>query len=181
MDNQQDIGALIKERFALLPKVVQDAITSAEVTAHLRQLADGRKLHFDQWEKLEYEVQLTLLGINHSQDLENNIKAELGIGTDDAHALALDIGRIVFDPIREELERSLSAPDAKSKEVSAMEATRSQLIASERSSLPSVAPATPPAQRPLGEVKRSPPNTAYAAASQERKNVAGDPYLEQVK
>lgn len=118
----------IQERLAQLPKVVRDAITSADLEKRLRELADGRKLHLDQWQRLENEVVLALLGFEKPENLEGNIKKELGLTDDDAAALTLDIGRVVFEPIREELERELEHPEAKAKEVSAVEQVRQQAL-----------------------------------------------------
>ena len=95
MDNQQEqFDAMLKERFALLPKVVQDAIVSADVEKHLRELAGTHKLHLDQWEKLENEVQLTLLGVNEAEELEQNIRREVGVPEDIARILASDIAQL---------------------------------------------------------------------------------------
>ena len=45
----------------------------------MRALADTNKLHIDQWESLENEVMLALLGFQPIQDLEKNIKSEVGV------------------------------------------------------------------------------------------------------
>src|SRR5262245_51423759 len=115
MDNElteQELDQKLKERFHQLPKVVQDAITSADVQKHLRELADTNKLHLDQWESLENEVMMTLLGFQKPSELASNIKGSLEVPDQVAQDLAVNISRIVFEPIRQQLERELGNPQA---------------------------------------------------------------------
>ncbi len=180
---------VIQERLSQLPKVVQDAIRSGNVTEHMRKLAEAHKLHLDQWQTLEQEVQFTLLGFQPAEELEQNIKNEVGVLDEVAHALTLDISHTVFEPIRQELERTLGNPEAKKVEVSDMEASRTQAIAIEKKSATpeaaaapkTVAPATPPAPAPQGTAKRAPIADTYLSSSpsHERKVIEGDPYREQ--
>ncbi len=171
----------LKERFAKLPQVVQDAITSADVEKRMRKLADTHKLHLDQWQSLENEVMLSLLGIQPVEDLEKNIKSEVNVSADVAKALAGDISKIVFEPIRQELERQLEHPEAKAAEVSGVEAARTQILEEKTAPVaPAVLPATPPAEPPTGKIERAPISSAYKAgeASTVRKSVEDDPYRE---
>lgn len=121
---QKELEARLKE----LPKVVRDAIRSADIEKRLRSLADTHKLHLDQWGKLENEVMLALLGFQPVEDLQQNIKSEVGTSDEIAAALAADISKVVFEPIRQELERELEHPDAKAKEESAVEGMRTQVL-----------------------------------------------------
>ena len=168
----------MQERFKLLPKVVQDAINSAEIEKHLRELANTHKLHLDQWQDLENEVMLTLMGFQQSEDLRDNIKSEVGVSDEVASALAADISKMVFEPVRQELERSLEHPDAKVAAVSGVEAAGAQALSQEKA--PPVAPATPPIDSPMEKVVRAPVSEAYKAGelSTERKSVHDDPYRE---
>ena len=100
----------LKERFNALPKALQNAITAAEIEKKLRALSETHKLHLDQWQKLENEVMLALLGFQPVENLETNIKNEVGIAEEEAKALAGDIADTIFEPIREELERELEKP-----------------------------------------------------------------------
>lgn len=193
----QELDARFQERFEKLPKVVQDAITSADVTKRLRALAETHKLHIDQWEVLENEVKLTLYGFEQAENLEKNIRSELGVGADIAHALAESINTIVFEPVREELERQLTHPDAKTETESDVEASRTQILGSSENSatpaitqppaitptIPVVAPATPPQPAPATPVVRMPASGDYkpGVASTERASVVDDPYREPPK
>ena len=179
-----ELEKALKDRLQKLPKVVRDAITSADVEKRMRELADTHKLHIDQWQSLENEVMLTLLGAQQLEDLEKNIKNEVGVSDDVAKSLAADISKIVFEPIREQLERELSHPDAKAAGVSNVEAARTQILGSEDKpaapAAPAVLPATPPAEPPTGKIARAPVSESYKAGevSSQRKAVVDDPYRE---
>ena len=69
----------INDRMAQLPQVVQDAISSADTTAHLRELSERHKLHLDQWEILQVQVMLTLLGFQEVEELPQNIEKNVGV------------------------------------------------------------------------------------------------------
>ncbi len=201
---EKDFKEKLAERFAQLPKVVQDAITSADIEKHLRALADTHKLHLDQWEKLENEVMLALLGFQRSEDLQKNIESEVGVDAATAALLATSISTVVFGPIRQELERQLEHPDAVAKATTGVEDMRASILAdaSEHSApapaatapvTPTIAPAilpaptviaaTPPAPAPTVKVERAPANppSYVSGPSHERKTVEGDPYREQIE
>ena len=101
--NDPNVDEQLKERFKQLPKIVQNAIVSADIEKHLRSLADSHQLHLDQWNILETEVQMTLLGFQETDDLQKNIETEVGVTPEIAAALAQDISKTVFEPIREQL------------------------------------------------------------------------------
>jgi len=186
-DTEKQLDNAMQERFAQLPKVVQNAITSAEVEEHLRQLATTHKLHLDQWTALENEVMLALLGFQPVEDLAKNISSEVGVDPAAAAALAGDISHIVFEPVRQELERQLDHPAAETKTTTGIEDARTQMLAGTDhvptpSPATSVIPATPPPAAPTAKVERAAVSPAYSpqSASHERKTVAGDPYREQL-
>ena len=185
--DEQELDAQFAERMKQLPKVVQDAINSADVQKRLRELADRHKLHLDQWELLENEVKLALLGFEPAEDLEKNIKSEVGVSDEVAKSLMEDISTIVFEPIREELERSLDNPQAKEGQMTDVEKLGAQAIAAEKVTVVApvipvapVVPATPPGAPPGEKVARAPVSEAYKAgeASTARKSVHDDPYRE---
>lgn len=187
-----------------LPKVVQDAIESADIEKRLRELATTHQLHIDQWQLLENEVMLTLLGFAEPERLQENIEKEAKVPADVAAVLAADISRVVFEPIRQELERELEHPAAKEREASDVEAARTQVLAGGEKTTsgtpqteplpppppvqlatpppppPPVQPATPPATPPTQKVIRGPASGAYVAGtpSSVRKDVVDDPYRE---
>ena len=199
----QHIQEVLRERFIALPKVVQDAITSADIEKHLRELANVHKLHLDQWAALENEVMLAILGIQRMEDLEKHLKTEVNLDDATAHALAEDISRIVFAPVRQELERSLDHPAAVAATTTGVEDMRSKMLAAQ--SVPStspttvplvpavpvvsatpaapIVPGTPPQPTSIATVERAQISPAYipSTPSHERKTIEGDPYREQLK
>lgn len=169
---------------AQLPKVVQDAILSADVEKHLRELADTHKLHLDQWSLLENEVMLALLGFQKAEDLAEHIEKEVGVDAETAKALSADISRIVFAPIRAQLEKELEYPGDEEKEGHGeSSATPHTAPQAPQPAAPKVPAPTPPAAKPEGTVERNPAYDAYkmSGASTTRKTVHDDPYREPPK
>lgn len=169
---------IIHERFLKLPKVVQDAITSSDIEKRMRELADKQKLHVDQWQSLENEVMLALLGFHPVEEIVGNIQKNVGVDATVARELALNINVIVFEPVRQELERQLQHPDAQKAAVSGTEAARTEALSQEAAA---AAPApTPAAAKPDTTAARAPASGAYipGEASSQRKSVTDDPYRE---
>lgn len=184
---QTDFEKQLAERFKQLPKVVQDSIMSADVQKRLRDLASAHKLHVDEWDALENEVMLTILGFEKPEDLEKNIQKETGTSAEEARAIATSINQIVFEPIRQELERQLSHPEAQEAAETGAETVRKQLLGAERGPESQPAPAapmppapTPPTPAPEKTAERAPSSGDYKPGeiSTERKTVADDPYRE---
>lgn len=189
---------ILAEQFAKLPKAVQRAITSADVEKEMRALAEKHKLHLDQWQLLENEVFMAILGIKPAQEIVTNIKNEVGVSEEIAAAIVGDITKIIFEPIREELERELGAPQAKEEGVDDIEKLRQNTLAQEGSEMRQeaalgtrhqapadapqapVMPATPPPPQPSEKIARAPASGAYlpGQTSAARANVVDDPYRE---
>lgn len=178
---------------AQLPPVVRSAITSADVEKNLRTLADTHKLHLDQWQVLENLVMMTLLGIQQSDLLEKNIVSEVGVSADAARELAENINKIVFEPIRQELERQLEHPEAQEKQFTGVETARNQELAGAQTqnapvapatpvqpAAPTVQPATPPSPVPDVKVARPSDDSNYkpGETSAQRAAIHDDPYRE---
>jgi hypothetical protein len=182
--DEKNLDAKIAERFKQLPKVVQDAITSADVEQRMRALADTQKLHLDQWEALENEVMLALLGFQPIEDLQKNIKSEVGVTDEMAKTLTEEVSKIVFEPVRQELERQLEHPDAKAAQMSGVEQAQKEILGTPAApaalSTPAVLPATPPAPAKEEKAVRAPVSETYKSGqtSMERKEVHEDPYRE---
>lgn len=164
-----DLSAALAERFATLPSVVQDAITSADVQESLRSLAKTHKLHIDAWQLLENNVLLTLLGFQQTSDLASHLTTDLKLSPEAAQALANDISKIVFEPIRSVMEEKLDHP-------STQKATSSQAQAPTP-----ITPATPPPPKGEETAQRAAiPSSYHSTASHERRSIEGDPYREQI-
>lgn len=182
--DDKELQEQLSARFKTLPEKVKNAINSADVEGHLRQLSEKHKLHVDQWALLENEVMLTMLGFQKTTDLAKNIAREVSMQEDAAEALAADISSTVFAPIREELERLVPAPIGAETAEGAVEVreTPPALAAAPQPAPTPVAPATPPKSAPESTIERAPISNTYGAsvASHERKAVTGDPYREQL-
>lgn len=188
MANQPDVQTIIKARFAQLPKVIRDAITSADVEKHLRELATTHKLHLDQWEALENEVMMVLFGVNPIDQLQNNIKKQVSVTDDVAKALTEDISKTVFGPIRSELEQALEPqkPERQHAEADTEKPEQEKAPTAESATqtpptqTSPVAPATPPAPAPTEKAARAPMSEAYKAGepSTARRAIEDDPYRE---
>lgn len=211
MDNEARIPAIeekLRERFLALPKAIQQAITSADIEKQLRELSDVYKLHLDQWQKLENEVMLTLLGLEEAEQLQENIAKEVGVPDDIAKTLTDNIAITIFQPIREELEREL---ENKSNEQETDSITSPQAVHSEQdekraaehpdlpADLPAkataqagasaqagqkllAAPSTPPPPPPSEKAVRASISEVYKPqqSSSRRANVEEDPYRESI-
>ncbi|MCE9541768.1 hypothetical protein K8R03_04415 [Candidatus Kaiserbacteria bacterium] len=179
MDENQ-LNAQLAERFKSLPKVVRDAILSADVEKHMRALAETHNLHLDQWSSLENEVMLTLLGFQPTEELSQNLKQHVGLDDALAASLADDVSKTVFQPIRAELEKELKVPEQVPKNDSASEPAPQAPVPV--AAAPVIA-ATPPRLPPETKAERAPAPAAYGTSvpSHERKEIEGDPYREQVK
>ncbi len=182
---QEELNQKLRERFQEIPKVLQEAITSANVEKQLRELATKHKLHVDMWQLLENEVIVTLLGLQPADDLAANLQNDLGLPKEASIALARDVSTIVFAPVRQELERTLEHPEAKSEEESDVDTVRTQILEQKptptSTSLPPlVKPATPPPQPPTQKIERGPASGAYVPGevSSARKSIVDDPYRE---
>ncbi len=167
----------ILDVFEKLPEPVKRAITSANTKKQLQTLAEEQKLHVDMWGGLENEVTLTLLGIQPVEELPQNL-LELGLPSETVDILVERINAIVFEPIREELERELGAPQAKEEPKTDIEKIRDAVLAEEKKDS-SVAP--PPVSAPA--VPAGPASGEYKPGekSVERATVDDDPYREATK
>lgn len=177
MTEEKTIEEKLQERFEQLPPVVQAAIGSAEVEEHLRKLSEQHKLHLDQWQLLENEVMLTLLGLQPAEELAHNIQKDVGVDKEAAESLAADISRIVFIPIRKELEEQLEHPNAHAGPHTEKPTNNPS---SPQPTPAAVQPATPPTPKSEEKVTRAPLGAVYKSgeSSAARKVAHDDPYRE---
>jgi len=190
---EAELKEKLDQRFKELPKVLQNAVRSADIQAHMRGLAEQHKLHFDQWQVLENDVMFTLFGFQDPEDLADNFQQDLRVDQATADALAIDVSEHIFEPIRAELEKDLQyavESDIPEEEVVASHAAYPVAQIGDRGAptpatiipvaVMPVLPGTPPAPPPEGKAVRAPISESYSAgqASHERKIVEGDPYRE---
>lgn len=194
-----EIEKEIYDHLQQLPELIRGTIDEADVPAKMRALATQQKLHIDQWEGLEQEVMMTLVGMKEPNELPMGIKNALGISGDLAMTLATAVSEQIFIPVRQKLEEALAHPgiadlpedtDALSDETISAE-NEDQLsvspdfvepppAVSPEPPPPTPLPATPPPPPPTQTVEHAPISASYTPghASSERKDAAGDPYRE---
>lgn len=194
MDTNTELNNALREHFLNLPEVVQKSILSTNIEGHLREMSGRYKLHLDQWQTLENEVMLALLGIKNASDLPVTISAELHMSEADALNLSKDISQTIFEPIRAEMERALGAPQAQEETHSDIENIRTELLSQEKTTLlsehtvpqtepnaPKLFSATPPAPQPtVASIKTEIAPEMRTGTSAERKVIANDLYREQL-
>ena len=112
-----------------------------------------------------------LLGFEPVEQLSSNIETHVGVPKEMAGALAEDISHVVFEPIREMLEKNLAQQEQAAPTAATPATTPPPAVA---------IPGTPPAPPPQEKAIRGPISEAYSAgeASRERRTVQGDPYRE---
>jgi hypothetical protein len=103
-----DSNEIIQDAFQKLPKIVQDVLTSADLSEKLQAMAKKHNLHLDKWSLLENEIALALLGITDPLDLTQNIQSHVGVDEETAAKIANNAVEIVFDPIRADLEKAVA-------------------------------------------------------------------------
>lgn len=103
-----DSNQIIKEAFDNLPKVVQDVLTSSDLSVKLQGMAKKHNLHLDKWSLLENEIALALLGITDPKDLSVNVEKNVGVPAADAQQITNDAVEMIFEPIRFELEKAVA-------------------------------------------------------------------------
>jgi len=195
---QPSIDEILEKRIQELPAPVRAAISSADTQKRLRTLADNHKLHLDQWEQLENQVMLTLLGFFPIESLADNIAKGAKIDAHAAKELALQIGEQIFDPIRERLERELEHPQAHLENIDDIEVVRREELGGQSAgdvlsptttppSAPTpqpIQPGTPPPPKPATVVSETPAAAPVSykpgEPSTARKTVHDDPYREPI-
>lgn len=94
----------LDDRFAKLPPEVKDAIINSNYQTELASMAKAQGLSIDDMGKLEQVVNKVMLGIDHPETFEQNIKSALGTDTTKANTIATAVNEKVFKNIREVLK-----------------------------------------------------------------------------
>lgn len=120
--NYDAMEAELKTRFGLLPKEIQDVITSIDYQNKLFEIAKKYKLNYEQLGLLEFHTTLTLLGVTNPQDYEKTLVNELNKKPEEVTPLAADVAEQVYKPIRSVL-MSLYQSNDEEEEVTTSEKT----------------------------------------------------------
>jgi hypothetical protein len=103
---------ILIDAFNALPAVVQRAILSSELEQKMRTLAEKHKIHLDKWTLLENEITYALFGITAPEDLPDNIVKHVGLSREEAVQINNAAVEIIFEPIRKQLQDTISAEKA---------------------------------------------------------------------
>ena len=98
----------IKEQFDRLPQILKDAAHSDTTKAVIKEIADACNFDSDGMVDLENATLSIVLGILHPQDFVAEIKKIEGtedMDSDEVRAIAQEINRRVFRPVRDELKK----------------------------------------------------------------------------
>lgn len=90
----------LEERMKQLPKELQQALTSVEISDTIKALGDRHDLKLDQEEALYDQTAYVMLGLSPSKDFVKNLSREAGIDEGTALAIAKEINTEVFDKMR---------------------------------------------------------------------------------
>lgn len=86
-----------------LPKNVQEAISSVAVAEKIQEIAKKNGLHIDEAGVVSDEATMVMLGIEHPNDFVDGLKNKLKLPQEKIVALAKDVDKEIFEPIKESL------------------------------------------------------------------------------
>ncbi|MEX0934053.1 MAG: hypothetical protein WD003_02225 [Candidatus Paceibacterota bacterium] len=97
-------SATIKEFIKKLPQDIQTAAASTEVFDALEKIGKRHNLHVDALGGLVDETTFVILGLTHPNEFISNLAKRIGVEREKARAIAEDVNKEVFHPIRESLK-----------------------------------------------------------------------------
>lgn len=113
-NEEEDLGRAVAEQLQALPKPVQDFVTGPDRARIALELSQKYSLHADQAGVFEVELIHMLLGVSTPEEFTKAL-AGAGLGTDTVVALAEDVNRLVFMPLREKERQATQTPPAPTK------------------------------------------------------------------
>ncbi len=93
----------IRNHFDLLPKDIQDVITSSGYQEKLYNLAKKYKITYGDLGQVELETTMVLLGMTKPADFENKLRDALPNNKDIVPAMIKELSEVVFMPIHQSL------------------------------------------------------------------------------
>ncbi len=97
---------LIKEQYAKLPPVLQEAMQSAHLHEQIAAIGAKHQLHIDQMGLLEDEVMFLMMGFTEPIEFPGHLQENLNISAEVAQKLAIDINENILLPIRDRMENN---------------------------------------------------------------------------
>jgi hypothetical protein len=101
MDEQEK--KVLSERFAKLPKRLQDAVTSIHTGEIIADIAKSKKMTVAQAYSLYNETMFILYGLENPDDFYETLQRQLGMTAEDAKDVIVEINNRIVAPIREDL------------------------------------------------------------------------------
>lgn len=176
---EEDIQKQIEARLAELPKDIQEAVLSTDLSSRIQAIGAKYQLHVDQIGILEEEVMMVMLGFSNPATFAEQLVEALQITPDVAGQLAQDIAGAIFLPIRESMQAFIDSQP----EQEELEKNSDRPQAPDLSTLEILPPKTLP-ELPKAEVALSQPTAVTTPlapqppAPQAPKKYSTDPYRE---
>lgn len=98
------------ERFAKLPKGVQNVILSDEITEEIRKATEAAGLVGENKKRCVEQITLVSVGLSTVKDLGEYIDSELGLSNEEATNLENVISKNILGPIKKALLTALHNP-----------------------------------------------------------------------
>lgn len=93
----------LEKLYETLPKNVQEAISSVAIAEKIQEIAKKNGLHIDEAGIVSDEATMVMLGIEHPNDFIDGLKNKLKLPQEKIVALAKDVDKEIFEPIKESL------------------------------------------------------------------------------
>lgn len=118
---------ILKEAFDRLPKDLQEAILSTDISAKLSQISEKNGLRTDQGTALENEVIMTIMNLEPIEDLLSNVKENLEVNSQKAGEIVSDINELIFKSIRSSMQ-AIQESDNKAEEKEEENLDRNEIL-----------------------------------------------------
>jgi hypothetical protein len=185
-----------RKAFYELPTDIREAITSVDLSKKIQIIGKRYALHIDKIGELSDEIILVMHGLVSIKDFIDNIKKRIQLPNQKIYAIAKDINKEIFLPIRELMMESTEKPEIKTrqeqkpqkpKEIHHTPLNESEEIKKQIKERQAVKPVgTPPPNLPTGVT--TPPSSAKQnlgeqteSKDEQKKPSHVDPYREPIE
>lgn len=95
---------LIEEQMKRIPAEVREAISASDWERTVFNIGRAHKLHIDDIDVLSVETILTMIGLEHPKDFNENLQKRTGIKNDTLYEIVDEINERLFSKIRRALQ-----------------------------------------------------------------------------
>ncbi len=110
-----------KERFETLPQEIKNLLYSPQMSLVMQQIGQKNKLHIDQIDYLNNITGQVMLGFLDTKDFSAELVDNLSVERVQADAIAQDVNDLLFNKIREQMQKVYEANKTEAKVVGAGE------------------------------------------------------------